>query len=83
MILVHEVILLYIWVLIIAALLSWFPPSTSGGGLASVQRVLATLTEPVLRPLRQILPRPRLGGVGIDLSVLVAIVLLQIVNRFI
>jgi YggT family protein len=83
MILVHELLSLYIWVLIIAALLSWFPSTSSSGGLASTKRVLAAMTEPVLRPLRQILPRPRLGGVGIDFSVLVAVIVLEIVNNII
>lgn len=80
MALVHELITLYIWVLIAAALLSWFPTSSSSGFLAGAQRVLARLTEPVLRPLRAIVPRPRIGGIGIDFSVLVAILLLEIVN---
>lgn len=83
MILVHELLSLYIWVLIIAALLSWFPTTSSGGGLATTKRVLAAMTEPVLRPLRQILPRPRLGGVGIDFSVLVAVIVLEIINNII
>jgi YggT family protein len=83
MILVHELISLYTWVLIISALLSWFPTTSSGGGLAMTKRILAQITEPVLRPLRQILPRPQFGGVGIDLSVLVAIILLQFINRII
>ncbi|HEY7931026.1 MAG TPA: YggT family protein [Acidimicrobiales bacterium] len=81
MTLVHGLISLYIWVLIIAALLSWFP--SSQGGLGTVKRVLARVTEPVLLPLRQILPRPNFGGVGIDLSVLVAIILLQVINSLI
>lgn len=81
--LVHEVIFLYIWVLFITALLSWFPTSSSSGGLASVRRVLAAITEPILRPLRQVLPQPRAGGVAIDFSVLVAIVLLIFINRII
>ena len=76
MTLIHDLIYLYIWVFIIAALLSWFPSQSSQGGLASTKRFLARLTEPVLRPLRQILPRPNFGGVGIDLSVIVAIILL-------
>lgn len=80
--LVHEVLWLYTWVLVLAALMSWFP-ATSGGGLATVQRVLHVLSEPVLRPLRAILPRPNVGGVGIDLSVLVAIIGLQIINSVI
>lgn len=83
MILVHELISLYIWVLVISALLSWFPVSNPSGGLAATRRILAQMTEPVLRPIRQILPRPRLGGVGLDFSVLVAIILLEFVNRII
>ncbi len=78
--LVHILIYLYIWVLVVAALMSWLPSSSSWD---SVRRSLDRVTEPLLRPLRRILPRPRLGGVGIDLSVLVAIILLEIVNRII
>jgi uncharacterized protein YggT (Ycf19 family) len=80
---IHELLFLYIWVLIISALLSWFPASSSSGALASVRRVFYTLTEPVLRPIRAILPQPRVGGVGVDFSVLVAIILLEIINAFI
>ena len=78
---VHYLISLYIWVLIIVALLSWIP--SSQGGVGTLKRVLARLTEPVLLPLRQILPRPNFGGVGIDLSVLVAIIVLEIINNVI
>ena len=81
--LVHLLIGIYIWVLVISALLSWFPTTNSTGGLATIKHVLARLTEPVLRPLRQLLPRPRLGGVGIDFSVLVAIIVLAFVNKII
>jgi YggT family protein len=81
--LVHEIISLYIWVLIITALLSWFPTSSSSGGLASIRRVLGAVTEPILRPLRQVLPQPRAGGVAIDFSVLVAVILLIFINRVI
>jgi uncharacterized protein YggT (Ycf19 family) len=77
---VHDVIELYIWVLIVTALLSWLPTTSSQGGLVATKRVLANLTEPVLRPLRSMLPRPNFGGVGIDLSVLVAVIGLEIIN---
>ena len=78
MALLQSIIYIYIWVLIISALLSWFPTTSSSSGLATIKNALARLTEPLLRPLRQILPRPRLGGVGIDLSVIVAVVLLRL-----
>ncbi|HWD96783.1 MAG TPA: YggT family protein [Acidimicrobiales bacterium] len=80
MIIIHDLITIYIWILIIAALLSWFPTQNSQGGLAATKRVLARLTEPVLRPLRAILPRPSFGGVGIDLSVLIAVIGLEVIN---
>jgi YggT family protein len=81
--LIKELIYIYIWVLIISALLSWFPTSSSSGGLATTKRVLAQITEPVLRPIRQIMPRPNIGGVGIDFSVLVAVILLTVISNII
>jgi YggT family protein len=80
---VHGLINLYIWVLIIAALLSWFPIANPSGGLAATRRIMGAITEPVLGPIRSILPRPRVGGVGIDFSVLVAVIVLELVNRII
>jgi YggT family protein len=77
---IHDLITLYIWIFIVTALLSWVPVTNSQGGLASTKHVLARLTEPVLRPLRAILPRPSFGGVGIDLSVIVAVIGLEIIN---
>jgi len=81
--LVHLVIQLYIYVLIASALLSWFPTNSSSGALATTKRILADITNPVLRPLRRILPQPQFGGVGIDLSVLVAMIGLEIINSLI
>jgi YggT family protein len=83
MALLHEIISLYIWVLIISALLSWFPTTNRNGALAGTKRVLARLTEPVLRPIRQIMPRPKIGGVGIDFSVLIAVIVLEVINTVI
>ena len=77
--LVHLVLTIYIWILLITALLSWFP-APSGGGLASGKMVLARLTEPVLRPVRQLMPRARIGGVGLDLSILIVVIVLELIN---
>ncbi len=83
MILIHNLIRLYILAFFATALLSWFPTTNSSGGLATVKHVLAVVTEPVLRPLRQIMPRPNFGGVGIDLSVMIAILILIVINQII
>jgi uncharacterized protein YggT (Ycf19 family) len=80
---IHDLLNLYILILVATALLSWFPTQSANGGLATTKRVLARLTEPVLRPLRAILPRPSVGGVGIDFSVLVALIALEVINNII
>lgn len=63
---------LYTWVIIIRALLSWVNPDPYN----PLVRMLVAVTEPVLRPLRRLLPPHRMGG--LDLSPLVAILLLQL-----
>ncbi|HLG67237.1 MAG TPA: YggT family protein [Acidimicrobiales bacterium] len=69
---------LYVVILIVRALLSWFPVSP-GSGFERVLRGMDRLTEPVLRPVRRILPPVRAGGMGIDLSILVVVLVAQIV----
>ena len=81
--LVHDLITLYIFLLFFVAILSWFPATARRRTGHRPSASSARLTEPVLRPLRQIMPRPRVGGVGVDLSVIVAIILLTIINRVI
>ena len=58
----------YIVILAARAILSWFPPSSSSGGLATINRLLMDITEPLLAPLRRVIP-----PVGMfDLSFMVA-----------
>jgi len=72
------IIELYVIVLIVRALLSWFP-AAPGTVLFKVVRALDAVTEPVLRPNRRILPPVRAGGMGIDLSILVVVVVAELV----
>jgi YggT family protein len=69
---------LYVVVLIVRALLSWFPVRP-GTGFERVVRGLDAVTEPVLRPIRRILPPIRAGGMGIDLSIIVVILVAEAV----
>jgi YggT family protein len=47
-------ITIYIVILLLRAVFSWFPAPS--GGMASVYRILMDLTEPVLAPLRRVIP---------------------------
>ena len=67
---------LYIIALFGRILLGYFPISP-GSAMASVFSVLYTVTEPVLGPLRRVLPPITLGGMGIDLSPFVVVLAFQ------
>jgi len=56
---------IYMWVIIIRALLSWVNPDPYN----PIVQVLARLTEPVLRPIRKLVPPHK---IGLDLSPLIA-----------
>lgn len=64
-----QLIHLYSMSLVVQALLSWFGPGVNN----PASNILWSLNEPLLRPIRRILPETP----GIDLSPLVAIVVLQ------
>ena len=74
--LIDTVISLYIWVLVVSAILSWLVAfnvvNTRNRFVYVVGDVCYRLTEPVLRPIRRLLPS--LGG--IDISPVIAILLL-------
>ncbi len=68
---VLEVVLnICMWVIIIRALLSWVNPDPHNFIVQFLQRV----TEPVLRPLRKLVPPWKLG---VDLSPLIAILIIM------
>ena len=63
---------LYLFVLFARIILSWFPISP-GGAMAQIFSFLYTLTEPVLGPLRRVIPPVGMGGMGLDLSPIIVI----------
>jgi YggT family protein len=67
---------LYAWLIIARALVSWVSQDQSN----PIIRFLHVTTEPVLRPLRTILSPSGIGG--IDISPILAIVLIQIAKYF-
>jgi len=73
---------LYVVILVARALLSWFPVH-AGSPLIGVVRVLDRLTEPVLAPIRRLLPPIRAGGMAIDLSIILAIIGVQIIGSIV
>jgi len=67
-----KVLTLYIWVIIIGAVISWVNPDP----YHPVVRVINRLTEPVLRPIRRVLPPIS----GLDFSPVVAIFIIYLLQ---
>jgi YggT family protein len=62
-----------IYLIVIASLLSWFQPSARN----QLVRLLHTVVDPVLHPIRTILP----SSMGMDFSPMVAILILWMLQR--
>jgi YggT family protein len=60
---------IYMWVVVIRALISWVNPDPYN----PIVQVLTKLTEPVLRPIRKLVPPYK---IGIDFSPLIAILII-------
>jgi YggT family protein len=73
--------LLSVFYLLLVAriVLSWLPVRP-GGTLADIIGILYSVTEPVLAPLRKIIPPLPVGAMYLDLSPLILILLLNIVR---
>ncbi len=66
---------LYMWIVIISALISWVNPDPYN----PIVRFLHSVTDPVLRPIRR-----RLGSsLGIDLSPMIVILIIIFLQKFV
>jgi YggT family protein len=66
---------MYSWVIIAAALMTWVSPDPRNPIVMFLRRV----TEPVLEPVRRMLPPWKTGG--LDLSPLIVLIAIQFVER--
>ncbi|EKP95886.1 YggT family protein [Thermaerobacter subterraneus] len=67
----------FFWLLLIRVIMSWFIQGNYNRTFHDIYRVLVQLTEPVLAPIRRVMPATG----PLDLSPLVALLLVQLVER--
>ena len=77
---VNTLFLVYLALIFLYIITSWIPLPYNIW-LNRVQRFLYDVVEPYLRIFRRVLPQVSLGGLGLDLSPIIAIVVLIIANR--
>ena len=66
---------IYLWIIIISAALTWVNPDPYN----PIVRLLRQLTEPVLAPVRRLIP---LRGIGIDFSPIIILLLIVFLQSF-
>lgn len=76
------ILFLYLLSIFVTIVFSWIPVDPDGPA-ATVRGFFFTITEPLLGPLRRALPVVRFGGVGLDLSPIVAVIGISIVRGLI
>lgn len=74
----YLIVEIYLYIVIARVVLSWFPIGPDSP-FRPVVRALGAVTDPILTPLRRVLPPLRVGGMGIDLSPIILLVALEIV----
>jgi YggT family protein len=84
---VATLLLLFQLLLIVRAILDWTGvaagPAAPGSVRARVVGGVRAVTEPVLAPVRQVVPPLRLGGVALDLSFLVVFIAVFLVRQLV
>jgi YggT family protein len=75
---------IYLLILFVKVIMSWVlvlggrPPSSGAARMAI--DLVDDVTEPVLRPLRGVVPPVRMGGMGLDLSLILLFIILFVVR---
>ena len=73
------VITVYLVILFLRAVISWFPPPS--GGPATFYRLLLDLTEPVLAPLRRVIPPAGMFDLSFTVLIVFMFILRSVVCR--
>ncbi|HEX3393517.1 MAG TPA: YggT family protein [Acidimicrobiales bacterium] len=79
MVIVCRLLDAYLILLFGRIILSWFPID-SGSVVASVFGFLYAVTEPVLGPIRRVIPPMGMGGMGFDFSPLIVILVVSLLR---
>jgi len=72
---INTVLTIYMYVIIIRALLSWVNPDPYN----PIVQMLYKITEPVLNPIRRVVP---VWKIGLDISPLIVILIIFFLKRF-
>jgi len=73
-----DILEVYFVVIFVRIILTWFPVE-HGTLFARIESHLAKATDPVLTPVRRLLPRITTGSIALDLSPIIVLVVLGLI----
>jgi YggT family protein len=71
---------LYLFAIFAVIVLTWFPLQP-GGAMDGVNRFLRGITDPVMLPLRRVIPPIQLGGALLDISPIILVLAVQLILK--
>ena len=80
---VNTLVLVYLVLIFIRILMSWIPRVPYNRYLAAFLKFISDVTDPYLNLFRRVLPPVRMGGAGLDLSPIVATIVLIVVSSIV
>jgi YggT family protein len=76
----HLLIGVYLVVLLVRALSSWFPPPAQGSPILVVLQIVHDLTEPLLAPMRRIIPPAGMFDLSFTVLFFILLILFQVIH---
>ena len=80
---INTLTLVYLVLIFIRILMSWIPRVPYNRYLAAFLKFISDVTDPYLNLFRRVLPPVRMGGAGLDLSPIVATIVLIVVSSIV
>jgi YggT family protein len=77
--LIIDLLELYEVVIVLYVVMSWFPVTNPGGPMDHFRYFLHRATDPVLGPIRRLIPSVGGAGLRLDLSPLIVLLLIQLI----
>lgn len=78
---INSLFSIFEWLIIANAFLSWLPMLTQNPSFYKIAQMVNALVEPFLKPIRWMLSKTPVADMPIDISPIIAIVLLGFVQR--
>ena len=69
------------FIIVANAILSWFPIMMQNQAFMKIAAMINSLAQPLLKPIRKLMSKTSIGGMPIDISPIIAILLLGVLQN--